>query len=32
MSPEMNFIARIIENSRDENFIHPLETIFELFI
>ena len=25
---QMNFIDRIIENSRDEKFIHPLETIF----
>ena len=25
---QINFIGRIIENSRDEKFIHPLETIF----
>ena len=25
---QRNFIGRIIENSREEKFIHPLETIF----
>ena len=29
---EMNFIGRLLENSKDEKFIHVLETIFGVLI
>ena len=32
ISLQMTFIGRLLENSRDENFIHSLETIFEVLI
>ena len=28
----MNFIRRLLENSRDEKFIHRLETTFDVMI
>ena len=32
ISLQMNFIGRLLENSREEKFIHPLETIFGVLI
>ena len=32
ISLQMNFIGRLSENSRDEKFIHCLETIFRVLI
>ena len=29
---EMNFIGRLLENSKDEKFIHVLETVFGVLI
>ena len=32
INSQMNFIKRILENSRNEKFIHLLETIFRVFV